>query len=145
MSLYENNLKMVLTVSLYPLLAKRTGITRVYSDDIETSTDVIAQYEFLQRCIEDTLELHPSATYEIDDDEHERYTIIVTFRKACFREEFPFTIEHFKPRRYTCTKTFDHMTKKDIRKEMRLELERVKEQIEEEERESIMPTVPSPA
>lgn len=120
---------MVLTVSLYPLLATKTGFTCVYSDDIESSKDIVGQMQFMQRSVIDTLEKHSDNTDEIDEEdvnEYERYTMIVTFHSLIHSggRQFPFTIHHSQPVRYTCTKTFYKLTKKEIVAEMQNEIEK---------------------
>lgn len=126
---------MVLIVSLYPFLAKSTGLTRVYNDKAETSKDTIVQMKFMQQCVNDTLEQHSDAINEYDDEdvnEYERYTMIVSFHTAIASNEFPFTIPHAKPVRYSCTTTFRQMTKKEIVTAMQREVADTIEMLEEE-------------
>lgn len=131
---------MVVVVSLYPLLASKTGFTRIYNDDDETSPDALKQVHLLKRCVENVLDSHSDQTDEFDDEdcnEFERYTLIVTFQKSLnvARGEFPITIPHSKPVRYTCTQSFRDMTKKEILAKLVEDLKDIAEQVAEEEEE----------
>lgn len=120
---------MVISVSIYPFLAKSTGFTRIYSDDeIEESGDAIKQVELMRQCIHDVLERHSDDEMDDEDvNEYERYTVICLLRKSLPLEEFPFTISHARPEGKTYTKAFYHMTKKEIWDAALAEVESYKE------------------
>lgn len=129
---------MVVVVSLYPLLASKTGFTRIYNDDDETSPDALKQAHLLKRCVEDVLDSHSDQTDDFDDEDgndFERYTLIVTFRKSVHvaAAEFPITIPHSKPVRYRCTQSFCDMTKKEILAEIVRDGEEIAKRVAEEE------------
>ena len=116
---------MYVTISLYPTIAKMTGLSIIYEHTY--SEDPIVEGTFYKKVIKDILNQH---WYTIDEDtdeidsigsddddinEYERYTLIVTYRESFpLYARQPIIIHHGKPTQFRCSEVYENMTKKEI-------------------------------
>lgn len=110
---------MLITISLYPLLAKSTGFTKIFSDDGIDFKDLHRLAKTHTRLIEEVLDEHCAKTNEDEEDvnEYERYTMILSYRKTFLVSELPLTIPHSTPTSGFSSYKMQNMTKAEIRSE----------------------------
>ena len=124
---------MLITISLYPLLAKSTGFTKIFSDDGIDFTDLHQLAKTHTRLIEEVLDEHCANTNEEEEEdlnEYERYTMILCYRKTFGVGELPLTIPHSTPSSGFSSYKMQNMTKAEIWRET---LKQAKDMIESAE------------